>query len=146
MISDWNLRGLLVGMALLSALGCAPTPTAPPATAENPTEVIAQQALAGVGKQGQSMQDHSDLQKIISGPAIALFNFKQKAVLEIQVPQALNLFRASEGRFPKSHEEFMQKIVEANRLVLPELPEGAVYHFNSEKGELWVYPENEVPQ
>ena len=78
-------------------------------------------------------------------PAIALSNVKQKAVLEIQVKQAVDLFRASEGRYPSSHEEFMEKCVTPNRIQLPELPAGAVYHFNSEKGELWVYPEDEVP-
>jgi hypothetical protein len=139
-----KFHGALAVLAMLVAQGCE-VPEAPPTTAAAPTEITAQQALAGVGKQGQSLQDHSDLQKIISGPAATLFNVKQKAVLEIQIPQALQLFQASEGRFPKSHEEFMQKIVEYNRLVLPELPEGAVYHFNTEKGQLWVYPEDEVP-
>ena len=83
---------------------------------------------------------------MFSGPASALFNVQQKAVLEIQIPHALQLFEATEGRLPKSHEEFMEKIVKANNLVLPELPEGAVYKFDTEKGELWVYPEDEVPE
>lgn len=134
----------MVGWVWLSCVGCAPeavSTSAPP-----PAEITAQKAVAGVGKQGQSLRDNTGVAGAISaGPAV-LINFKQKAVLEIQIPQALQLFQASEGRFPKSHEEFMEKIVTANRLVLPELPAGAVYRFNPEKGELWVYPEAEVPQ
>ncbi len=112
------------------------------AQAELDVPVTAQKATAGVGKQGQKLKDEPD---IIAGPVKVLFKFKQQAVLDIQIPQALQLFQASEGRMPKSHDEFMQKIVEANRLQLPELPDGAVYRFNTEKGELWVYPADESP-
>ncbi|MEO8268228.1 MAG: hypothetical protein ABI557_00830 [Aureliella sp.] len=136
-----------VGLGLIACgLGCAPQTSPPPAPPVAPAEVVAQKAVAGVGKQGQSLRNDTGVARMISGPASALFTVKQKAVLEIQIPQALNLFQATEGRFPKSHDEFMQSIVQANKLVLPELPEGAVYQFNTEKGELWVYPENEVPK
>lgn len=109
-------------------------------------KIQAQKAVAGVGKQGQKLREHKGVAKIISGPVSALFSVKQKAALEIQVTQAVNLFRASEGRFPKSHQEFMDKCVTPNKIQLPELPEGAVYQFNSKKGELWVYDEDEVPE
>ena len=138
---------LIVG--LLSASlpsGCAPPPSAPStAEGEAPT-VEAQQALAGVGKEGQSLRDHSDVQKIISGPISAYLHVKQYAELEIKIPHALSLFQASNGRLPKSHDEFMREIVEANQIRLPELPAGAVYRFNTEEGKLWVYAENEAPQ
>jgi hypothetical protein len=140
---------LIVLLSIGFIVGCAEQAEQGAAVADAQTQpandILAQKAVAGVGKQGQKLNQHSDAQKIISGPAAALINFKQKAVLEIQIPQALQFFKASEGRMPKSHDEFMTKIVEANRLQLPELPEGAVYRFNTEKGELWVYPENEAP-
>ena len=135
-----------LGLSLIAwGLGCAPPAASPPATPAAPAEAVTQKAVAGVGKQGQSLRNDTGVAKMISGPASTLFNVQQKAVLELQIPHALNLFQAAEGRFPKSHEEFMQSIVQANNLVLPELPAGAVYRFNTEKGELWVYPENEVP-
>ncbi len=109
------------------------------------TNIVAQQALAGVGKEGQSLKDNTGVSRIISGPAQALFNFKQKAVLEIQVKQAIDVFRATEGRFPNSHKEFMDRCIAPYNIQLPELPEGAVYHFNSQEGQLWVYPKDEVP-
>ncbi len=133
------------GLAVSTGSGCSPS--SPPAskTAESKT-VTPQKAVAGVGKRGQSLNETTGLARAITAGPATLLNFEQKAVLDIQIPQAIQLFKASEGRFPKSHEEFMQKIVEANRLVLPELPAGAVYRFNPEKGELWVYPEAEAPQ
>jgi hypothetical protein len=127
------------------SIACTPTkpqPSAPPETTAAP----AQKATAGVGKKGQSLRDNKGVASIISMPAATFFNVEQKMVLDVQVPKALQLFQATEGRFPKSHEEFMQKIVQANQFSLPELPAGAVYHFDSEKGELWVYPEGEVPK
>ncbi|WP_145074393.1 hypothetical protein [Aureliella helgolandensis] len=152
-------RLFVMSCSLASLVACAPE-SGPPASAEpedaateqsaampnGPPVIQAQQALAGVGKRGQSLKNESGIAKIITGPASALFNVEQKAVLEFQIPPAINMFKATEGRFPNSHEEFMQKIVKANSLQLPELPEGAVYKFNSEKGELWVYPEDQVPE
>lgn len=134
----------IVATVAFGLAGCGDNAADPTETsAEAPVNAtVAQRATAGVGKQGQSLKDRPD---IIAGPVKVLFKVKQKAVLDIQIPQALQLFNALEGRMPNSHTEFMQKIVEANRLVLPELPEGAVYRFNTEKGELWVYPVDEAP-
>ncbi len=143
--SRFGQLGLLLGCLSFSQ-GCGPTAPPPAATSPEAAAIVAQKAVAGVGKQGQKLREHSDVAKIISGPAATLINVKQKAILEIQIPHALQLFQATEGRMPKSHDEFMEKIVQFNQLTLPELPEGAVYHFNTELGELWVYPENEVPQ
>lgn len=130
-------------LSCLSAVGCAPAPsnTASPDTGT----IEAQEALAGVGKQGQSLRNQSDTQKILSGPLSAYLHVKQLAELEIKIPHALNLFQATHGRFPKSHEEFMKEIVEFNQIKLPELPAGAVYRFNTQEGKLWVYPEDEAP-
>jgi hypothetical protein len=143
LLGSWGCTWLIV-TSVLASVGCQPnSPPAP--TAEPPAEVAPQKAVAGVGRQGQKLKDDTGVARIISGPAASLFNFQQKAVLDIQIPQALQLFQATEGRMPKSHEEFMQKIVQANRLVLPDLPAGAVYRFDPDKGELWVYPEHEAP-
>ena len=138
----------LSSLFLISAtfLGCAPPGTDSSTAKNEPPEIIAQKAQVGVGKQGQSLANHSDTQKILSGPVKALTDFKQKAVFDLQVAPAIRLFEASNGRKPKTHQEFMEQIIEANRITLPELPEGAVYRYVPEKGELWVFPEDEAPQ
>ncbi|MFN3190303.1 MAG: hypothetical protein ACE361_07235 [Aureliella sp.] len=145
-----RLVGFTSLLLILIATGCEPAPTQPaPSTSSTPAENIlgpAGQAVAGVGKEGQSLKDDTGVAKMLSGPISALANFKQKAVLEIQVKQAIDVFKATHGRFPKDHQEFMTNCIEANRITLPELPEGYVYHFNSEKGQLWYYPEGEAPE
>jgi len=121
--------------------GCEPMPTAtnpPPPAVQTPTESV--KAQVGVGAKGRSLDNETGVGKMISTPVSALFAVKERVAFDIQIPSALNLFRASEGRFPKSHEEFMEKIVKANQIKLPELPAGMVYRFNTELGELWVDP------
>ena len=95
-------------------------------------------AGVGVGKKGRSLDDHTQLQRTISQPAISYFAAKEKIVFEIQIPQALNLYKAQHGRAPKSHDEFMQKIIKFNRIPLPELPEGHRYLFDPKAEQLVV--------
>jgi hypothetical protein len=133
-------RTTLALLVCLSFLGCdqftkSSTPKYIPA---NATESV--KAGVGVGQKGRSLDDQSDVQLMVSYPAVKFFEAKERIAFEIQIPHAVNLFRASEGRFPKTHEEFMTKIVQANQIVLPELPPGRTYRFDSEKGELWVDP------
>lgn len=143
-LTNTSLFGLI---SLLMFAGCdSGTSASGGSTAsEDPDPIVAQKAVAGVGKEGQGLKDKQGVAGIIAGPISAMVNVKQKVALEIQVKQAVDLYKALNGRFPESHDEFMREIVDKNRIQLPELPDGAVYHFNSEKGELWVYPEEEVP-
>jgi hypothetical protein len=59
-------------------------------------------------------------------------------VFETQIPKFMQLFKATEGRNPKSHEEFMNKIIKANYVKLPELPAGQTYVYDPQLGELMV--------
>lgn len=126
--------------------GCEPMPTAsnqplPSAAtpAESPAESV--KAQVGVGAKGRSLDNETGVGKMISSPVSTLFAVKERVAFDIQIPHALNLFRATEGRFPKSHEEFMTRIIKENQIKLPELPAGMVYRFNTELGELWVGPD-----
>lgn len=133
---------LILAAILVGSSGCNPDLYEEPASEVAQTEPVfeARKAEVGVGKQGQSLENETGVGKMIAQPAITLFRVKQKAVFEIQIPQALNLYKALEGRMPKDHDEFMAKIIEPNRIALPELPNGQRYEFNPELGELWVVP------
>jgi hypothetical protein len=134
-------RFLCVTLSVASCVmiaGCEPMPTATNAPAPVPTESV--KAQAGVGKQGRSLDGETGIGKMISAPASTLFTVKEKVVFEIQIPTQLNHFKAIEGRLPKSHEEYMEKIIKAGQIKLPELPDGKVYRYNVELGELWVDP------
>jgi hypothetical protein len=79
---------------------------------------------------------------MIAQPAATLFRVREKVVFEIQLPQAVALFQASEGRLPSSHEEYFEKIIDANRINLPKLPTGQTYRYRPDLGELWVEPDS----
>ncbi len=129
---------------LVLNVGCQPSAqTAKPEAAPQP-QPEAQRAAAGVGKQGQKLEAHNPVQQLISGPAIQFFRVRDQAVFDIQIPHALQLYKAEHGKVPKSHDEFIQKIIQPNAIELPELRDGLVYQFNPEKEELWVYPAGEL--
>jgi hypothetical protein len=51
----------------------------------------------------------------------------------INVTQALNLYWAPTGEYPKTHEEFMKEIIEANKIVLPVLSDDREYIYVPEE-------------
>jgi hypothetical protein len=122
-----------------AAPAAAPANPSPPVT-DNPPDLVGPKtervkAEAGVGVRGKSLEKHSG---IIVEPAKAFFRVEQRMVFEVQIPQAMKLFNATEGRSPKSQEEFMSKIIEANQIKLPPLSQGEKYVFDPQKGELMV--------
>lgn len=113
-----------------------PPPDASAADASSPGNApVRVAAEAGVGKQGQSLKNESG---IMVEAAKAYFNVRQRSVFDIQIPQALKLFEATEGRKPRSQEEFMERIVKANNIKLPTLPGNDKYVYDVERGELMV--------
>lgn len=106
----------------------APQPAPPPATETVVAEV-------GVGQKGRSLDEHEGL---VVTPVKALFSTRERVVFEIQIPHALNLFNATEGRMPKTHDEFMEKIIKANQIPLPELPPDNRYMWDPQTNELMV--------
>jgi len=120
-----------------------------PATSSNTTTDVSQQqqpateqvvAGVGVGKKGRALDQYQkdSVQKIISTPALALFQTKERIVFEIQIPHALDLYKAEHGEAPRTHEAFMRDIIEFNDIKLPELPAGQRYVYDPERGELMV--------
>ena len=49
----------------------------------------------------------------------------------MNVNHTLDLFNASEGRYPKDHEEFMARIIKENNLALPMLPYYQEYGYHA---------------
>jgi hypothetical protein len=92
-------------------------------------------AQAGVGIKGRSLDEHEGA---LVTPAKTLFKVRERVVFEIQIPQAMALYQASEGNYPATHDEFMERIVNANNIKLPALPEQHVYVYDPESHELLV--------
>jgi hypothetical protein len=92
-----------------------------------PAPTVQVKAGVGSGKKGRSLDQHEG---IYVTPAKTLFAAKEKIKFEIEIPHALQLFKAYEGFAPKTHEEFMEKIIKANMIELPELPAGHKYVYD----------------
>ena len=109
-----------------------PANSSPPAS-DTGTERV--KAEKGVGIKGRSLDQYEG---ILVTPAKAYFSVRERIVFEDQIPHALNLYKATEGQGPKSHEEFMEKIIQFNRIKLPQLPPDAKYVYDVEKEMLMV--------
>ena len=59
-------------------------------------------------------------------------------ISDIQITPVINLFHATEDRYPKDFDEFMEKIVKANNIKLPVLPGGKKYQYDVENHKLVV--------
>ena len=111
----------------------APTPPAATTGSQAPERRLEKKAEVGVGKKGRSYG-----KGVIVTPVATLFAVRERLVFEVQIPEAMKLFKATEDRAPKSHEEFMEKIIKANNIHLPELPEGDRYRYDPKTEQLMV--------
>ena len=57
---------------------------------------------------------------------------------KLQIKQAIQLFQAEHGRFPKDHAEFMEQIIKKNSIQLPVLPGKRRYQYDVANHELVV--------
>ena len=92
-----------------------------------------EKAEFGVGAKG-----HDYGPGLITTPMSIYFTAGERVTFSIKIPKAMQLFQATENRFPKSHEEFMEKIIKDNDIVLPNLPPGCRYEYDPKLGELMV--------
>lgn len=97
-------------------------------SAEPSPGMIRQKADVGVSPKGQGYGGG-----LITEPISVYFKAPQMVAFRIQIPHAMNLYRAQYGHFPKTHEEFMEKIIKENGIQLPNLPPGARYVYDPQK-------------
>lgn len=112
----------------------APAESAEAAEPATEPEMVREVAEAGVGVEGQSLEGEG----IGTTAARAYFSVRQRSVFEIQIPQAMKLYEATNGESPQSHDDFMEKIVKANRIQLPKLPANHKYVYDVENEQLMV--------
>jgi hypothetical protein len=51
-------------------------------------------------------------------------------ISKTHIEHAVRLFEGENGRYPKDYEEFMEKIIKANKIELPVLPGGKKYQYD----------------
>ena len=74
---------------------------------------------------------------IITEPLRQRFLLEHR-IMFLQMDNAMRMFKTFNNRVPESHDEFMEKIIKAGAVRLPELPDGEEYVYDPEKGELMV--------
>lgn len=119
-----------VAGAMVGVIPPGPVPSEPPPVPEG-----AVPAKVGVGAKGRSLDEYKGA---IVTPAKSLFAAKERVVFDIQIPQALQLYKASNGQGPTSHDEFMQRVVAENSIQLPSLPAGQRYQYDPQSEQLMV--------
>ncbi len=118
--------------------GAAPPPGAEP-PASPPPNTERTPAGVGVGAKGRSLDKYnSGVQQVIAEPAKSLFAARERLVFNVQIPQALQLYEATTGFAPRSHNEFMTEVIQANNIRLPELRPNQRYVYDPQRKELLV--------
>ena len=135
---------LTATLALLVAVGCSssvdldlePTATAPaPADTQQPAnEPAAEPPPERVAADRPVNQSPGT--GYLGGVAAAHRSARER-VEDLAMTSAIRLFWGTEGRYPESHEEFMEKVVKANQMRLPPIEEGYEYQYDPEDQTLY---------
>lgn len=65
--------------------------------------------------------------------------YAEHSMIFNQVEQAMNLFNAEHGYYPRSQEEFRDKIIRPNNISLPPLDPGVEYLYDPQEHKLMVW-------
>ncbi|MCL2622313.1 MAG: hypothetical protein FWD31_01500 [Planctomycetaceae bacterium] len=93
-------------------------------------------AQVGDGRQGHYEQ--FGRMSIFSHNIGTMYRTRENLTYNVQIPHAMNFYKATHGRAPQTHEEFWREIIQANNLRMPELKEGCHYDYNPQTEELEV--------
>lgn len=110
-----------------------PEPKEEPKVEPKEEKKIEKKAQVGVGKKGRGYG-----KGVIVTPVATLFAVRERLVFTVQIPQAMDLFKAEQGRAPKDNDEFMAEIIKKNNIKLPQLPDGDRYMYYPKTQELMV--------
>ncbi len=133
-------------IVLIATHGCSP-----PKTANKDDKDANAQADDGTGIFGKKTQDiiefdpaiHTEMVNekgdvnLITG-ALGAYGPATEKIAGMGVTRALELFRATHDRYPKSHKEFMDKIVKQNGLKLPMLRTNRRYAYDVSSHEIKI--------
>ena len=121
--------------------GPAQTQNAPPTP---PPQDVRRAAQVGDGRQGH--YEEFGRMSIFSHTIGTMYRTRENLTYNIQIPHAMDLYKATTGHAPRTHEEFWKEIIQANNLKMPELKEGCYYDYNPQTEELdVVYPRSMNP-
>ena len=69
---------------------------------------------------------------------LAAYGPMVEQISKTHIQHALQLYQATNGRYPKDYDEFMTEIIKANNIQLPQLPKSKKYEYDVENHKLVV--------
>lgn len=117
--------------ASVPAVSAAQQPAPQPAAA-NGSNMVREKAASGMGKQGRDYP-----RGLITVPIASYFRAREMIALD-KIKHDMELYKALNGDYPRTQEEFMKEIIEAGAITLPALPDGHEYYYDPETGDLMV--------
>lgn len=138
------MRYLMLIASAFAAVGCGP-----PMPEEDPdppkkTEISLSNPkfTDKIGKfDPNAGREVSDSKGKYSNPitgALEMYGPTLEKISKMHIDQAVRLFEAENGRYPRDYDEFMEKIIKRNNIKLPVLPRQMEYQYDEENHKLVV--------
>lgn len=128
----------LLSYPMITHLGCQPAAHAPPAPRQGILGKTTQEIGAYDPQAGRQVSDsHIRASDPLTAPLQAYGPILEQ-LSKTSIAHALELFHATEGRYPQSHQEFMERIIRENNIRLPVLPAGKQYQYDVANHQLVV--------
>ena len=108
----------------------APPPPVPP-----PAAPIQEKASEDLTKKGIAAKEMG--KGILATPASVYLRIPDRAIF-LNLQHAMDLYKGEHGALPKTHDDFMRDIIQANNIKLPELPDDSRYVYMPDKEELMI--------
>ena len=102
------------------------------------TEPVTEEPREFVAKDGKKGKKSREAGGYLGAVGSARFVAEHRMIIN-SYTHALNLYWGENGYYPKTHEEFMEKIIKFNKLQLPELDEGVEYLYDPEDHLLKIH-------
>ncbi len=122
----------LIFMSIVAAL-CGCMQSLEDQTKKSPNSIIGK-TTQDVGKFDPNAGNTvSDSKVRVTDPVLAglqAYGPMVEQIMKSEVLHAVNLFQATNDRYPKDYEEFMEQIIKANNIRLPVLPGGKKYQYD----------------
>ena len=136
------MRNIILATTILSA-GCGGllSPEAADPEREKKTSIIGKKTQEIGEFDAKADVEVSDSKIRATNPLTYAVEARQpmiEKIMKSHIQHAVRLFEAVNARYPKDHEEFMEKVIKANNIKLEELGGGWKYQYDVDAHELRV--------
>lgn len=142
------MKNFLAVIVVVTSVGCG-MKSLEDQTKKSPGSIVGKttQAVGVYNPEDGAKPSDSKIQAtdVVTAP-VSAYGPMLERISKTQIEAAVNLFHASEGRYPNDINEFMTSIIKANNIQLPVLPGGKIYQYDVENHKLVVVDGPEAPK